>query len=93
MASRRLILHVLLLSLLIAGQWLYLTHTHEHTDHHADRHCQLCLYGLQFNSSLPSSALSLPAVTAKHVASSPIITTAYSFRQHRFQDSRAPPHS
>jgi hypothetical protein len=90
MTTQRRAIRFLLLFTLLAGQWLYVTHTHDHDAFESNHVCQMCLHAVQFDSFLPASDLQ------KLTSSSLRLITLLDFSPHtagnvRFHDSRAPP--
>ena len=91
MTTQRRAIRYLLLFTLLAGQWFFITHTHDHEALDSDHVCQLCLHAVQFDSFLPAYELQQLTASSLHLVTlrdfSP--NTA---RHVRFQDPRAPPH-
>ncbi len=83
-------MHYLLLFVLLAGQWLYATHSHEDEAYDGDHHCQLCLRGVQFDAFLPAILLKPPALALRQIFHTPVFKNRLT-RHNRFHDSRAPP--
>jgi hypothetical protein len=91
MTTQRRVSHYLLLLALLAGQWLYATHTHSDGTLDSDHHCQLCLHGVQFKTFLPVVELQPPAQIPQHVFIAPVAASRLALHS-RFHDPRAPPH-
>jgi hypothetical protein len=90
MTSRRPAIYYLLLLALLAGQWLYVTHTHDHNALESDHVCQLCLHAVQFDSLLPALELQQLTPSGSHLVTFPD-PSPHAARHVRFHDSRAPP--
>ncbi len=68
--TRRRTLHYLLLLVLLVGQWLYATHSHEHeAEDDSDHPCPPCLRGLQFDAFVPAVPLKPTALAPRHIDS------------------------
>lgn len=81
---------ILFLFALLAGQWLYVTHTHDHDASESEHVCHFCLYAILFDSFLPAPELQLLIPTSRYVISSSTVTLAVA-QNVRFHDARAPP--
>lgn len=88
--ARRPALYYLLLFALLAGQWLYVTHSDDDAAHDSEHHCQLCLHGIQYDTFLFATLLKSPLLTPHPFLIFPSLTNR-SMSQSRFHDSRAPP--
>ena len=91
MKTQRRVFHYLLLFALLAGQWLYVTHSHADYALDGDHHCQFCLHSVQFKTFLPVVAVQPPAQTPPHFFITPVPANR-SILHSRFHDPRAPPH-
>ncbi len=90
MITQRRAFHYLLLFALLAGHWLYATHSHVDEAHNSNHHCQFCLHGVQFDAFLPVIPLKPPALTPQPFFIKPVLSNR-STPHNRFHDSRAPP--
>lgn len=90
MISRRRIVPSLLLLVLLAGQWLYVAHSHSDDAPDSDHTCQVCLHGTQFDTVLPALEPKPRALPSRQAAV-PLPTVTLTSIRSRSHDPRAPP--
>jgi hypothetical protein len=83
----------MLIFLLLWGAMAFALHTHHNELQGSDNECQLCLFGVLSNSSVPASE-NVPIVTQMIVSVCDAVEQIrYINSQIRAQSARAPPHT
>ncbi|MET0068036.1 MAG: hypothetical protein ABW076_16950 [Candidatus Thiodiazotropha sp.] len=90
MTTPRFGVRLLLLFALLAGQWVYATHTHDHEAPETGHICQLCLHAVQCDSCLPACKLPSPILAGQYIPNFQTATPAVA-GYIRLHDARAPP--
>ena len=90
MNARQRVLRFVLLFAFLGGQWIYAAHSH--AEHALDEgsYCELCLHGVQFDSSAPTAT---PDSITPNAGQSVFVTARINLRatSPRLHDARAPP--